>query len=387
MWRTDIQTSKAVMYTDLYDNIDLKVYGVEKQIEYDWIVKPGGNPADVRFKYTRVKRTRIDEHGNLIIETQFGELTHKRPVAYQEKHSTLNQGHKPERVKVDAGFKKLGENTYGFDVGPYDKSRELIIDPVVLVYSTYLGGSGDEHGFGLAVSSHGRAFLTGDTYSTDFPTDDAYQNSSAGGNRDAFITRFSSSGTPVFSTYFGGSGDDTGSAIQVDANGNIYFTGFTYSSDFPIKNAFQTSLSGDRDAIVCKLSPSGDNLEYSSYLGGSDSDEGFAIVLDSSNNMYVTGRTYSSDFPTLTPFQGSFGGGNMDAFVTKISSSGTDLLYSTYLGGKGDDTGYGLALNGTNAYVAGRTSSTNFPLHNEIQGTYGGGLYDGFVTKLASAGN
>jgi len=377
-WKTGIRTSKAVLYTDIYKNIDLKVYGIEKKIEYDWKVKPGGNPAEICFRYENVKGTHIDAEGNLLIETGFGELTHKQPVAYQ--------GNDAERVTVDARFRKIAENTYGFEVGEYDKSRELIIDPVVVVYSTYLGGSGDEHAFGLAVSDHGRAFLTGDTYSTDFPIDDAYQGSMGGGNRDAFVSRYTSSGNLVYSTFLGGSGDDTGGAIQVDASGKIYLVGFTYSTDFPTKNPYQAANNGDSDIFVCILSSSGMVLEYSTYFGGSNGDEGLAMALDVDKNIYITGRTYSSDFPTLNAYQGTFKGGDIDAFAVKFSVSGAGLVYSTYLGGKGKDTGYGVAVNGSNAYVAGRTGSTNFPTHNEIQSTYGGGTYDGFVTKLSSTG-
>ena len=377
-WKTGIRTSKAILYTDIYKNIDLKVYGIEKQIEYDWKVKPGGNPGDIRFQYQNVKGTRIDAGGNLLVDTQFGELIHKRPVSFQ-----YIEG---KRVEVSVDFKEIEPGVYGFHVGRYDKTRELIVDPVVLAYSTYLGGSGDEHGFGLAVSDHGRAFLTGDTYSTDFPIDDAYQGAIGGGDRDAFVSRYTSSGNLVYSTFLGGSGDDTGGAIQVDAAGKIYVTGFTYSTDFPTKNPYQAANNGDGDIFVCILSSSGTVLEYSTYFGGSNGDEGLAIALDVNKNIYITGRTYSSDFPTLNAYQGTFKGGNMDAFAAKFSASGAGLVYSTYLGGKGDDTGFGIAVNGSNAYVAGRTGSTNFPTHNEIQGTFGGGTYDGFVTKLSSTG-
>jgi hypothetical protein len=378
-WETGIRTSKAVLYTDIYHNVDLKVYGVEKQVEYDWIVKPGGDPAGIRFLYKGAESTGIDNDGNLIIESKFGALLHKRPFGYQ----VLNG----KQAEVSVDFVKAGPGEYRFRVGRYDRTRELIIDPVVLTYSTYLGGSGDEHGFGLAVDTGGRAYVTGDTYSTNFPIEDAYQSTSGGGNRDAFVTKFSTSGSPVYSTYLGGSGDDTGGAIQLDGSGNAYIVGFSDSTDFPLKNAYQTTNKGGRDIIVCKLSSSGKTLSYSTYLGGTKDDEGFAIALDGSNNIYITGRTYSSDFPTANAYRDTFRGGDMDAFVTRISSSGTSLDFSTYLGGNNTDTGYGIAVTGNNTYVAGRTGSTNFPTQNEVQGTYGGGTYDAFVTRFSSSGS
>jgi hypothetical protein len=390
-WKTGIQTSKAILYTGIYKNIDLKVYGMEKKIEYDWIVKPGGDPSTICFQYRNVKGTRIDAEGNLIVTTRFGELTHKRPVSCQYPGKVPVDIRRAERVAVDVQFKEISVNTYCFEVGEYDKQRELVIDPVVLAYSSFLGGSGDEHGFGLAVDAEGCAYVTGDTYSTDFPARldfDGYEGSFQGGNRDAFVTKFSPDGDLLeYSTYLGGSADDTGGAIQVDGSGKAYITGFTYSTDFPTQNPYQAANNGDSDIFVCRLSPSGSILEYSTYLGGGNGDEGLAIALDGSKNVYVTGRTYSSDFPTHNAYEDTFRGGEMDAFVTKFSSSGASLVYSTYLGGSGRDTGYGIAVNGSSAYVTGRTGSTNFPTHNEIQDTYGGGNYDAFVTKLSSTGN
>jgi hypothetical protein len=167
-WLTNITTSKAVLYKNLYSNIELKIYGSEKQIEYDWIVKSGGDPDNIRFQYQNVKDTRIDENGNLIIETQWGKFTHKRPVCYQ-----IVKG---KKVAIEADFKKINTDIYGFQVSHYDTTLELIIDPVVMAYSTYMGGSEDDSGFGLAVDSCGSAYIAGDTYSTDFPDENAYQD-------------------------------------------------------------------------------------------------------------------------------------------------------------------------------------------------------------------
>jgi hypothetical protein len=378
---TDIPTSKAVLYKNIYKNIDFKVYGIEKQIEYDWMVKPGGDPGNICFQYKNVKSTRIDKKGNLIIETHLGELTHRRPVGYQVV--------KGKKVDVTVEFKKIKADVYGFRVGEYNTSCELIIDPVVMAYSTYLGGSGEEYAYGLAVDSSGSAYVTGNTLSSDFPTGDAYQDSSGGGNFDAFVTKFSPPGNSLeYSTFLGGSSDDRGLNILVDDSGKAYVVGWTESSNFPTEDAYQATYGGGaKDVFVAILSSSGSGLVYSTFLGGNGDDRGYDMALDSSKNMYVTGRINSTDFPTQNAYQGTFGGGNWDAFVTRISSSGSDLVYSTYLGGSAREIGTGIAVKGSTAYITGRTTSTNFPTHNQYQGSHGGGDFDAFVTKLSSSGS
>lgn len=179
-WRTNIQTSRAVLYRELYPHIDLKVSGIEKQIEYDFVVRPGGQVSDIGFEYKDVEKTRIDKEGNLVIKTKFGELEHAKPVCYQ-----VIEG---ERVEIQAEFMKIGDNNYGFKVKGYNRNYELIIDPVVLIYSTYLGGSGWEKGLGIAVDSEGAAYVTGQTKSIDFPTQNSIQGTNAGLG-DAFIAK------------------------------------------------------------------------------------------------------------------------------------------------------------------------------------------------------
>jgi hypothetical protein len=187
-WHTAVPTSEAVLYRNIYDLIDLKVYGIESRIEYDWIVKPGGNPRDIRFEYRNVKGTRVDEAGNLLVETGFGELVHKKPAAYQEARSNCTaegRSGKVTRVAVESAFKKIGENAYGFEVGAYEEGLELVIDPVVLAYSTYLGGNGGEYADNtwaeIAVDDSGNAYVTGHTYSANFPTLNQYQADQGGG--------------------------------------------------------------------------------------------------------------------------------------------------------------------------------------------------------------
>ncbi|MBX3349017.1 MAG: SBBP repeat-containing protein [Nitrospira sp.] len=257
-----------------------------------------------------------------------------------------------------------------------------------LLYSTYLGGSGDDAGRGIAVDGSGQASVTGGTDSWDFPTLQASQPA-PGGNGDAFVSKFTATGALASSTYLGGSGYDEGAGIAVDGSGQVSVTGGTFSGDFPTLQASQPASGGNGDAFVTKFSASG-ALASSTYLGGSGYDEGAGIAVDGSAQAYVTGITQSRDFPTLQASQPASGGGNSDAFVTKFSASGA-LAYSTYLSGSGDefgngDAGHGIAVDGSGqASVTGVTSSVDFPTLNASQPIFGG-ISDAFVTKFTARG-
>ncbi len=379
-WQTGIHTSKAVLFKDIYKNIDLKVYGNEKQVEYDWIVKPGADPKVISFKYEQVSHTRIDREGNLVVVTKFGESMHKKPASYQ-----VIDG---KRIAVQSTFKKVGDNTYGFKVKKYNRDFALIIDPMVcpIYYSTYLGGSDSDEGTGIAVDSDGYSYVTGRTNSTDFPTNNPFQGTQ-NGVWDVFVMKLSpTDGCPVYSTYLGGSDEDDGSDIAVDSNGSAYVTGYTISTNFPTKNPYQGTTNGAGDIFVTKLSPEGNTLLYSTYLGGSFFDWSSGIAVDSNGSAYVTGNTDSKNFPTKNPYQGTTNGAG-DIFVTKLAPGGDILLYSTYLGGSSDDSGIDIEVDSNgSAYVTGSTQSTNFPTKNPYQGTPNGDN-DVFVTKLAPGGN
>ncbi len=237
------------------------------------------------------------------------------------------------------------------------------------------------------MDSAGNAYVTGYTGSSNFPTKNPFQGARAG-SYDAFVTKLSPTGSAlVYSTYLGGGGSDVGDGIVVDSTGNAYVSGQTTSTNFPTKNPFRAANAGGFDAFVTKLSPTGSALVYSTYLGGNGYDYAYGIALDSARNAYVTGYTHSTNFPTKNPFQGVYPGGYYTAFVTKLSPTGSALVYSTYLGGSYADVAYGIAVDSTgNAYVTGSTGSANFPTKNPFQGVSAGN-FDAFVTKLSPTGS
>jgi hypothetical protein len=324
-WRTNVPTYSKVKYEGIYSGIDLVYYGNQRQLEYDFIVAPGADPHRIAFDVRGAKRIRMVDHGDLVLNMGEGEIRWHKPVVYQEKDGA--------RQEIAARYAITGTGRVGFEVAKYDASRPLYIDP--LIYSTYLGGRGNDQGLGIAVDSSGNAYVTGYTSSSNFPTMGPLQPTYGGGPDDAFVSELNPSGTAlVYSTYLGGSGTDVGKGIAVDSSGSAYVTGWTTSTNFPTMNPLQPTYGGDPyDAFVAQLNPTGSALVYSTYLGGSGNDQGLGIAVDSSGNAYVTGLTFSSDFPLMNPLQPTYGGGYGDAFVSELNPSGTALVYSTYLGG------------------------------------------------------
>lgn len=380
-WRTGLATSRAVLYKDLFKNTDLKVYGVEKEIEYDWIVKPGGEVADIRFEYRGVLGTSLEPDGSLRVRTRFGDLIHRKPEAYQ----TIAG----RRQDVDVRFGSLGDNRYQFIAGDYDPSQALVIDPVVLVSSTYLGGAKRDVGHGLALDGAGNIYITGDTQSSNFPTKNALDPTLSGSGRDMIIAKMSASGKSlVYSTYLGGSDWDSGDSIVVDATGAAYIAGWTMSSNFPVQKAFDPTFNGNYDGVFLKLNPAGDALVFSSYLGAKNtksSDSCNTILLDGQGNIYLTGTTDGPDFPVKAGYDMTWNG-KTDTFIAKFAASGRSLIYSTYLGGAADDYVAGMAVDSQGAVaVPGWTASPNFPKKYSYQKTIKGER-DVFVTKLNPGG-
>jgi hypothetical protein len=371
-WRRDVPGFARVRYDAVYPGISLVYYGNQRELEYDFVVAPGGDPETIVLELDGADALRLDERGDLVIATARGDVRLRRPVVYQEVDGA--------RRVIDGGYTVEGGRRVRFRVASYDVSRPLVIDPV-LAYSTYLGGGADDQAFGIAVDVDGNAYVTGSTISADFPVVGAAQGAKAGG-KDVFVTKLDASGSNiVYSTYLGGSGDDRGNAIAVDATGNAYVGGQTTSLDFPTVNAFQTTRRSI-DGFLSKLSPTGSTLVYSTLLGGSLDDVVLGVAVDGAGEAVVTGSTASIDFPTANALQAALRAGS-DVFVTKFTASGSSLVYSTYLGGSGDDVGHGIVLDANgNAFIVGATTSTNFPTQLPSQPAKGGGLTDAFVAQL-----
>jgi uncharacterized repeat protein (TIGR01451 family) len=398
-WRTNVRTYAGVKYQNVYTGIDLIYHGNQGQLEYDFVVASGADPkmikldirnADLRGppvnqRFSNDTALRVNSRGELVLTVAGGQVHFHRPVVYQIAHAAA-------KTYVDAHYVLASDHSVSFAVANYDPSQPLVIDPV-LSYSTYLGAESLDTGNAVAVDSTGSVYVTGETASLNFPTTiGAYQASNAGAS-DVFVSKIDSSGANlVYSTYLGGSLSERGNSIAVDSAGNAYVTGRTNSIDFPTMNPWQDQLFGDFDAFVTELNAQGNGLIFSTYLGGAGNDEGSGVAVDSSGKIYVTGgasMTSGDDFPTTSgAYQRLFGGGMNDAFVTKFDptqSGSAILVYSTFLGGSDMDRGNSIAVDSNgNAYITGRTRSTDFPQRNPLQATYGGGDYDVFVSKLNS---
>ena len=402
-WRTGVPTYASVKYRDVYQGTDLVYYGNQGQLESDFIVAPGADASRIKFRIEGAKHLAIDSQGNMAMTLGAGQVQLRRPLIYQE-----TAGRKRE---IAGGYRLNAKNEVSFWVGAYDAAKALVIDPV-LVYSTYLGGSGDDNFIGtffggsaaggVATDSSGNVYVVGMTVSTDFPTlHPAYLTcaSCPSLNPDVFVAKYSSTGTLVYSTYLGGSsynfpgGSNGSGGIAVDAVGDAYITGTTGSPDFPVTTgAYQTKCGTDGtcnggagNAFITALNPSGSGLVYSTFLGGSCGEDGNDIAVDSLRIAYVTGDSCSPEFPvTAGALQSPCVGGPgacMHVFVTLFNPSGSALVYSALFGGSGGDLGYRIRTDSSGAaYVAGATSSPDFPTVPS-GGLPGSGLSGGaFVT-------
>src|SRR5215207_4799822 len=337
-WQQGLTTHAELLYGGLWPGVDMAVRGEGGNLKYEFHLKPGSSVEDVRLAYRGAEGLSVGAGGELLVQTSQGVLKDAAPVSYQ-----LIGG---ERVPVESRYQLQGDGGYGFAVGAYDPRYPLVIDPG-LDYSTFLGGADFDQGWGIAVRD-GRAYVTGFTNSTDYPTTtgacDTAFNGGGRANTDGFVTKLNASGSRlVYSTYLGGtSGNDEGEGIAV-REGSAFVTGSTDSTDFPTTSgAFDAIYNGDQDAFVTKLNASGSRLVYSTYLGGTgfelaDPDRGFDIAVDGSGRAYVTGGTTSENFPTTTGAFDTTHSVDVDAFVTKLNASGSALAYSTFLGGTGGD--------------------------------------------------
>jgi len=407
-WRTNVPQFGRVRYRGVYPGVDLVYYGDPGQLEYDFVVAPGADPGKIRWNFAGLAATahgstlRIDSHGNLIVQMEGNRLVFHKPVVYQPGVGRLpvaeaanERGLSKSGVKVLNGSYLVSRNNQvSFSLDAYDKTKPLVIDPT-LSYSTYLGGTGNDQADDVVLDSAGNIYMIGTTASANFPLQNAYQStctSCVTGSPDVFITELSADGSKlVFSTFLGGSSEDDGNGIALDSSGNIYIDGRSFSSDFPVSsNAFQpTCLScstGLPDVFAAELPPGGASLTYSTYLGGTGEDDAFGIAVDSSGDAYIVGRTNSSNFPTQSPYQSTLKGG-FDIFVTKFKPLGAGLVYSTYLGGLSQDYGFAIAVDSKGgAYVTGQTTSNDFPTTTGAYQTSFGGNQNVFVAKFKPSG-
>jgi Big-like domain-containing protein/beta-propeller repeat-containing protein len=381
-WRTNLPTYGEVVYRELWPGIDLAFRGNGRTLKYEFRLEPGADPADIRLAYRGAERLSLARTGALSIETGLGVLRDSRPVSYQ-----LVAG---KRVPVASRFvlARTG-GAYSFAVGDYDSRLPLVIDPGLL-YSTYLGGSGNDQALGVAVDGSGAAYVTGGTTSANLPTTAGAFDTSYNGSTDVFVTKLNATGSALlYSTYLGGSDFEHGRGVAVSAAGSAYVTGQTASTNFPTTaGAFDTSHNGGFDAFVTRLNATGSALVYSTFLGGSSFDAAVGIALDGPGSAHVQGETASTNFPTTAGAFDTSHNGGFDAFVTRLDATGSALVYSTFLGGSNSDFGRTIALDAAgSAYVTGGTESANFPTTAGAFDTSHNGNFDVYVTKLDATGS
>jgi hypothetical protein len=407
-WQTNLPTYGGITYSGLYPGVDLHYEGTQRTLKGTYTLAAGADPTAIRWRYAGAEAVSVDAFGNLQIEVQGSgtalakaegrrqkaeesngdpeskiqnpKLTEQAPAAWQEIGG--------KRVSVPVTYTLAADGSVGFALGKYDPVHELIIDPT-LTYSTFLGGNGGDYGYAIAVDGQGNVYVTGATSSTDFPVVNSIYPPSPNG--DVFVTKINPGATAIiYSTYIGAEHSDVGFSIAVDGTGTAYVTGETYSFYFPVVNAYQPEHAGypvyQPDVFMLKVNPSGTALIYSTFLGGISDDVARDIAVDSQGNAYITGYTLSFEFPVVNAFQPTKHG-IQDGFVTKFNPDGSDLVFSTFLGGSTDlNYSNSVAVDSQQAvYVAGYTGATDFPLQNPIQPTnHGNG--DTFVTKFNPPG-
>jgi len=390
-WRTAIPSYGRIVYHDLWPGIDLVYSGSVNALKYEFVVHPGADPREIRLAYRGISDLKTTETGALQVFSHAGGFEDGTPVAWQE-----IQGEKrPVSMRYRLGKPtEEGAFPYGFELGSYDPAETLVLDPVILVYCGYIGGTSTDDGLAIAVDASGNAYVTGDTFSDEstFPVT-VGPDLTFNGSADAFVARINAQGTALdYCGYIGGNFTDVGEGIAVDAAGNAYVAGRTDSKEttFPVTvGPDLTYNGGNQDAFVARVNAQGTALDYCGYIGGDKIDSGDGIAVDNSGNAYVVGSAQS----TQTTFPVTVGpdltqNGNDDAFVARVNAQGTALDYCGYIGGNKVDLGHGIAVDGSgNAYVVGNTQSNQ----NTFPETVGpdltlNGLQDGFVARVNAQG-
>jgi hypothetical protein len=407
-WITGIPSYAKVRFEQVYRGVDLVYYGNQGQLEYDFVVAPGGDPRAIRMSIEGAENLTVNPDGELVLDTRKQQLLLRAPLSYQEINGSRRQ--------IATRYHLEGKDRVSFQVSTFDAAKPLVIDPV-LSFSSYLGGLEEDSANGVAADGVGNIYVTGTTQSLDFPvTAGVIQPNCAisGGCGNAFVTKINATtGAIQYSTYFGGHAANQSNAIAVDGAGNAYITGETGAVDFPVTpGAFQQNKPGNTDAFVAKLNIDGSALLYSTYLGGLFRNRGMGIAVDSSGSAYVTGviaavvtpGNTQPNFPiTQNAAQVAFNGGLPcpltgscdDGFVTKFDPLGSALVYSTYLGGSAVDDALAIVVDDSgSAYVTGFTQSTDFPTTSQafqskctLFPSGSGCSGDAFVTKLSADGS
>jgi hypothetical protein len=447
-WQGNVPLYRQLAYRHLWPGIDAVYSTTAAAFKSEFRVAPGADPSLIQLRYESPAKLRKEPDGSLKIELAGQTLREAAPEIYQ-----LVNG---RRVMISGSYEVQADRVVGFRIGPYDPRLELVIDPVIvftsllggssqdqisavasdsygnlvvagwtsstnfpvqaaarqsqfggsvdafvakfggnggdLIFCTFLGGNGDDRAAGIALDSAGNIYLAGHTASTNFPVASAIQ-SKLSGSEDAFVTKLNPAGNRIlYSTYLGGTNVDAANAIAVDAYGQAYIGGDTSSTNFPVLNGAYMTNQGGQDGFITKLAAGGTAIVYSTYLGGAAADHVAAIAVSASGNAYVTGSTFSVNFPAIQAVQPTTGG-NQDAFVTELLPGGNGLVFSTYLGGSSGfaglpEQGQAIALDAAgNIYVAGTTSSVNFPVTSSaLQPTFAGGNVDGFLTQYSPGG-
>lgn len=412
-WKANCKAYQSVTYKNIYPGIDVRYYSNNDQFKYDLIVNPGADASQIALVFDGADGLNT-ENENLLIKTSVGDMSELKPYTYQQTESS--------RTEITARFEVSGNEVH-FKLGNYDKTKQLVIDPV-LIFSTFSGSTVDNWGFASTYDAQGNMYMAGIAFATGFPVSNgAYQTDFKGGTTegnlvgyDIAILKLNSSGSNrLYATYLGGAGNEEPHNLRVDNEGNLVITGITNSDDFPVTTA-PLGPRGNMDLFVAKLNSTGTTLLASKVIGGSD-DDGVNIrrrelsvgptsivrnygddgrselVIDKNNNICLATCSRSANFPITSGALKIALGGQQDAAVIKLSSDLTTVLFSTFLGGTDDDAAFSLAINSLNnhIYVAGSTTSAGLPTTGDDTGpilykTFRGGICDGFIAEISSDG-
>ncbi|MBR1851126.1 MAG: gliding motility-associated C-terminal domain-containing protein [Bacteroidales bacterium] len=427
-WATGVSSFAAVEFGNIYDGVDFRIFSAKNMVKYEFRVAPEADPSVIKLSYDGQSSLRLAPNGNLIIGTTVRDVVELRPYVYQ-------QNNRGKQVEVKSSF-RLKNNVLTFEIGDYDHSLPLVIDPV-LYFSTYTGSTADNWGTASAYDSHQNVYTAGLVFAEDYPTTVGAYDVDFNGQADIGIFKFNSTGDRrLYATYLGGSGTDMPHSIFVNSFDELLIFGTTGSTNFPTtSDAYSRTHSGGQnfsylfssmsfpngsDFFISRLSSDGTSLQASTYIGGSGNDglnykpyftyassqqtiyvgndslyynysDGARgeIITDDQNNVYVGSTTFSTDFPTTRGAVREYCCGKQDGVVFKLDYNLRNMLWSTYIGGSGDDAVYSIDVdNEYNLLICGGTNSTNFPLSpGTFQSTYGGGSADGFIAKLSYYGD